>query len=228
MVLQVLEYARKHPCKKFIQFSTDESLGAAPHGQFHQEWDPHLPSNPYSASKAAQEDIAISYWRTYGVPVVITHCMNVIGERQDSEKFVPMVMKKVLAGEEVGIHGTPDGKQSGSRFYLHARNIADALLYILKYVPINAYPTDDRPSSYNVVGEKEINNLDMAELVAKYVGKPLRYTITDAHSARPGHDLRYALDGSKIRDAGWKQPLNLEDSLKKTVAWTLEHPYWLK
>jgi len=225
LMLNMLQYARLAHPSVFIQISTDEVYGPAPDGTKHKEWASILPSNPYSGSKAAQEAMCIAYWRTYGVPVVITNTMNLIGERQDPEKFVPMVMKKVLAGEEMVIHGTPDN--IGSRFYIHCRNQADGLLFILKNLKPAKYPDTDRPDRYNIVGEKEMNNLEMAELIAKLLDKPLKYRFEDFHKTRPGHDRRYALDGKKLADLGWQPPIDLETSLKRTVDWTLENREWL-
>src|SRR5579859_1981605 len=131
VVLNMLEYSRLVKPQAFIQVSTDEVYGPAPDGTDFHEWDPLIPSNPYSASKACQEMIAISYWRTYGAPVVLMNAMNLIGERQDPEKFVPTVIRSVVAGESVPIHATAEG-QPGSRFYLHARNYADACLFVLR------------------------------------------------------------------------------------------------
>ena len=122
LVCNMLEWARFSDIEKFVHVSTDEVYGPAPVGHAHREWmDQYFPSNPYSASKAAQESIAYSYWRTYGVPLIITNTMNIIGEMQDPEKFIPMIMKKVISGETVTIHAAPTG-EIGSRFYLHARN----------------------------------------------------------------------------------------------------------
>jgi dTDP-glucose 4,6-dehydratase len=131
IILTLLEYARENSVEKFLHISTDEVFGNAPEGYNHKEGDPHRPSNPYSASKAAQEDICYSYWRTYGIPIVVTNTMNIIGELQDVEKFIPMTIKKVQAGERVPIHASADGRV-GTRFYLHARNQADALMYPVK------------------------------------------------------------------------------------------------
>jgi dTDP-glucose 4,6-dehydratase len=226
LVTNMLDYARSYPVERFLHVSTDEVYGPAPAGTAHREWvDQYYPSNPYSASKAAQESIAYSYWRTYGVPVIITNTMNIIGESQDPEKFVPMVMKRILAGETVPIHASATG-HVGSRFYLHARNQADALLFALgEDAP--TYAERRAPAKWHVVGEREMSNLEMAELIAAYIGKPLRYELVDFHSSRPGHDLRYALDGSKIAAAGWSAPLSLEESLERTIKWTLAHPEWL-
>lgn len=226
LICHLLDWARNSNIEKFIQISTDEVYGPAYNGHFHVEWeDQHLPSNPYSASKAAQEDIAFSYWRTYGIPLVITNTMNIIGETQDPEKYVPMVMKKILNGEKISIHGSAEGA-IGSRFYLHARNQADGLLYISN-LPAPLYGEFNTPARYHIAGEREVNNLEMALLIAEYMGKKLDYEIVDFHSSRPGHDLRYALNQDKITELGWKVPVPFEKSLEKTVKWTLKHPEWL-
>lgn len=226
LVLNMLELAREIKPEVFVQVSTDEVYGCA-EGFNHKEWSPIIPSNPYAASKAAQEAIAISYWRTYGVPLIITNTMNNIGERQDSEKFIPLLIRKILNGEKVFIHAYSDRKKAGSRFYLHARNHADALLYILRYKLPLMYPDVDRPDRYNIVGEKEVNNLDMAQFVAKELGKNLSYKLVDFHSSRPGHDTRYGLDGNKLDRLGWKPPLDFETSLKRTIRWTLKNKKWI-
>lgn len=225
LVLSLLEYARQNPVEKFLHVSTDEVYGPAPSGHNHTEGEPHKPSNPYSASKAAQEDICYAYWRTYEMPIIVTNTMNIIGELQDPEKYVPMVMQKVLRGETVSVHASPDGT-IGSRYYLHARNQADALVYILQNITPTSYRDGDM-SRFNVVGEREVDNLELAQMIAGSIGKDLNYQLVDFHSSRPGHDLRYALDGTKLAEAGWKAPLPLEESLDSTVKWTLEHPEWL-
>jgi dTDP-glucose 4,6-dehydratase len=223
--VNMLELARKIEPEMFLHVSTDEVYGPAPKGYAHKEWDTILPSNPYSGSKAAQEAACISYWRTFGIPVVITNTMNIIGERQDPEKFVPKIMYCLEKNIPMTIHGTPEN--IGSRYYLHARNQADALLFILKNLPAVAYPNADRPDKYHIVGEREVDNLQMAKLVAFYWGKDLKFEFEDFHTTRPGHDLRYALDGTKLAEAGWKAPIPLEKSLQTTVEWTKKHPEWL-
>ena len=225
----MLEYARKVKPEKYIQISTDEVYGSAPDGYNHKEWESHIPSNPYSASKAAQVDLSISYWRTYNVPLIITETMNLFAERQSCEKFVPLIIKKIVKGETVEIHGTPEN--IGSRFYLHARNQADGQLFLLKNITPNMYKDIKnviiKPDRFNIVGEMELNNLEMAQMIADIIGKPLKYVFKDFHSCRSGHDRRYALDGSKMKELGWNPPVPLKKSLEKVVEWTLEHPEWL-
>lgn len=225
VAISMLEYARLVKPKVFLQVSTDEVYGPAESGHLSREWDAIVPSNPYSASKAAQEAIAIAYWRTYGVPVVITNTMNNYGERQDPEKYISKLIVQINAGQTVTVHGAPG--RIGSRFYLHARNHADALLTILRRELSMWDGNMGRPDRYNVVGDTEIDNLELARLIAELLGKPLHYELVDFHSARPGHDRRYALDGSKLRELGWQPPVAFRESLERTIAWTLAHPEWL-
>ena len=160
------------------------------------------------------------------MPLTIVNCMNLIGERQDAEKFLPMLIKKISGGEAVTIHGRPG--DIGTRHYLHARNLADALVHILYWLPPNTFPADDRPSRFNVVGPDRVSNLQLAQNVAELVGRPLKYELVDFHSARPGHDPHYGLDPDKLTMAGWKPPVPLAESLARTVRWSLTNPEWLQ
>lgn len=234
LMTNVLDYARElgEELELFLQMSTDEVYGPAPAGYAHVEWDTIKPSNPYSASKAAQEAIAFSYWRTYDIPVVITNTMNIIGEMQDPEKFVPMTIKKLSAGEPMTVHVSPEG-ESGSRYYLHARNLADAWLHLSKYYEnsegsaTSYYPWSYEPDRFHIVGEREVSNVEMVELIAGILGVEAKMEKVNFHESRPGHDLRYALDGEKIAEYGWTSPVAFEDSLRSTVKWSIEHPEWL-
>lgn len=222
----MLEYVRDSFIKKFLQVSTDEVYGPADPGYHHIEGDYHRPSNPYAASKAMQEDLGWAYWRTYGIPYMQTNTMNIIGEMQDPEKLIPRAIQCAMSGETMPIFANPDKSAAGTRKYLHARNQADALLFVLQNVEPNTYPESKTPSIFNVVGDNEISNLDIALMVAKFAGKKLNYELVDVHTARPGHDLRYSLDGTKLAELGWKAPMSFEDSLRSTVEWTILHPEW--
>lgn len=226
LALNMLEYARVVKPKAFVQISTDEVYGPMETSVPHLEWSTTLPSNPYSASKAAQEAIAISYWRTYSVPVIITNTMNNFGERQDPEKYLPKIIRAILTDQIVTVHGTPT--DIGSRFWLHARNHADALLWLLQIQTPKMFPEFHRPERFNVVGDKQINNLEMAQLVAEVLDKPLKFVLEDFHSTRPGHDPHYGLDGRLMKAYGWNPPMDLESSLEKTIRWYQDHPKWLK
>ena len=218
--VNMLEYARTlKDLEIFFYFSTDEVFGPALGTTLYKEDDRHKPTNPYSASKSAAENICISYENTYKLPLMIVNVMNAFGERQHVEKFIPLCVKKVLNDEMVYIHSYPDKKTSGTRFYIHAQNIANAVLFLIQNGKLG--------EKYNITGEKEVSNLDLALLIAKSVGKELKYEMVDHHSDRPGHDLRYGLDGSKLFSIGWNPTFNFEKSLEKTIQWTLNNKEWL-
>lgn len=222
--VSMLEYTRKlqqRGCdlKAFFYFSTDEVFGPALGTTMFDEWDRHKPTNPYSSSKSAAENICISYQNTYNVPLMIVNVMNAFGERQHPEKFIPKCIKKVLRGEKVHIHSYPDKKRAGTRFYIHARNIAAAVQFLLKNGSVG--------EKYNITGEKEVDNLELAQFIASVCNKPLNYEMVNFHASRPGHDLRYGLSGNKMESMGWKLPLGFDDSLRKTIEWTIENQRWL-
>jgi dTDP-glucose 4,6-dehydratase len=226
VALSQLELARRLNPRALVLISTDEVYGPVPELAVpHREWSTILPSNPYSSSKAAQEAAAIAYWRTYGVPVIITNTMNLIGERQHPEKMVPKTIRAVLAGTEAVIHGSPG--HVGTRHYLHARNMADAILFLLKTTVPSVYPAADRPDRYNVASPDRIDNLTLAAMIADAAGKPLHWRFEDFHTTRPGHDAHYGLDPAKIHALGWKAPVPFDESLRRTVRWTIAHPSWL-
>jgi dTDP-glucose 4,6-dehydratase len=219
--VHLLEWARTLcNLQIFFYFSTDEVFGPALGDTLYKEWDRHRPTNPYSASKSAAENICIAYENTYKIPLMIVNVMNAFGERQHVEKFIPLCIKKVLNDELVYIHSYPDKKESGTRFYIHARNIASAVLFLINNGKIG--------EKYNIAGEKEVSNLDLAKLIAKFAGKELKYEMIDFHSLRPGHDLRYGLDGIKLKEMGWAPRFKFEYSLEKTVKWTLNNIEWLE
>lgn len=216
------------PLDFFVQFGTDEIFGPAPPGVAYKEWDRYCSTNPYSAAKAGAEELACAYSNTYKLKIAATHTMNVIGERQHPEKFIPMTIRKVRDGETVIIHADHTGQASGSRFYIHAKNVGRMLKWLIEreaFISTNASPLFDK---WNIVGEREVTNLEMAQMIAQIVGKPLHYELVDFHSSRPGHDPRYALDGSKLENAGFHYPTRLEEDLEKTVKWFLANPTWLE
>lgn len=226
--LNLLEYAREAKPEVFIQISTDEVYGPTNgKDKGYAEWSSIVPSNPYAASKACQEAIAISYWRSYGIPLVITNTMNNFGELQQASKFPVMVQKAIESGEKVIIHSI-DG-EIGSRSYIHSRNHSDALLFILRNLPPHLHECGkvDLPDRYNIAGETQVDNLELAQMIAGYMGKDLEYELLDVHSTRPGHDPHYGLDGTKIEALGWSPPVPFEESLKNTVEWQETNKDWI-
>lgn len=230
LTLHLLEYAREVKLEVFVQFSTDEVYGPTPDKETkYDEWATMIPSNPYAASKAMQEMIAIAYWRTYNVPVVITNTMNNFGEMQQHSKYPVMVQKAIAKGEVVTIHGDENGEM-GSRSYIHSRNASDALIFILKNLPAHLHQAGqvDRPDRYNIAGDRQLDNLELANTIAEAMGKPLQYKIVNFHSTRPGHDPHYGLTNTKLKDLGWKAPLSFEESLKNTIEWQEAHKEWIE
>jgi dTDP-glucose 4,6-dehydratase len=158
------------------------------------------------------------------MPVLITNTMNIFGERQDPEKLIPKTMQKLNNPDEpMTVHGMPGN--IGKRHWLHARNAADAVIFLLQNPIVG--------EKVHIVGDVEMDNLQMVKLIAKGMGlKELKegkdYVHIDFHSTRPGHDSRYAMSGKKLADLGWVAPVEFESSLLKTVEWTMEHPEWVK
>lgn len=217
--VHLLEFARVCKPEAFIQVSTDEVYGPAEVGHNHKEWEEHIPSNPYAASKSAQESAAISYWRTFGLPLIIINTMNNFGQGQHPEKFIPLIVRKLIRGEPIDVHGRFDLDKfvSGSRYWLHASSHADALIFLLKRGSVQSYPEHNRPSRWNVVGEVEVGNKNMVHTIASILGVSSNIRQCDFHSSRPGHDLRYALDGAKLQDAGWQAETGFLEALRTTV-----------
>jgi dTDP-glucose 4,6-dehydratase len=227
----ILEYARKVPnLERFIYFSTDEVFGPAPNGINYGERDRYNSSNPYSATKAGGEELAVAFENTYKLPIYITHTMNVFGQRQHPEKYIPMCIRKVNDGEKVTIHSDSTKTIPGSRHYIHAADVADALYFLLssKTTVFEADCGGAKCPKFNLVGKEEINNLQLAELIAAAQGKPLKYEMVDFHSSRPGHDLRYSLSGDYMRRLGWEPRISLKERINEVVVWTLNNERWLR
>lgn len=247
----ILEFARKQGnLKAFLYFSTDEVFGPAPEGVAYKEWDRYNAGNPYAAAKAGGEEMTLAFANTYRLPCIITHTMNVFGERQHPEKFIPMTIQKILKGEKILIHSNKDKTKAGSRFWIHGRNVAAAILTLLekwpnvemKDAPLlegHMGPHWQKPGcipcdKFNIVGEKELDNLEMAQFIFDAIceadpetPRKFEYEMVDFHSSRPGHDLRYGLDGAKMKAMGWSLPLTFEESLRHTIRWYLDHKNWL-
>ena len=224
----MLEYAKclnsRGILRKFIQVSTDEVYGPAPEGTNWKEWDRLYPSNPYSATKAGADCLCLAYGKSYKLPITVTRTMNNFGERQHPEKFLPMIIRNILRGEVTKVHGEKlDGEwKSGSRIWLHARNHADAILYLLKF-----YKEFNDPI-INIVGDREVSNLEMVKLIGSFMKKEPKWEWFDFHGSRPGHDLRYSLDGTRLKELGWKPPIDFDTSLARMVNWTIAHLKYLE
>ena len=228
--VNLLNFAKElKKLEKFVYFSTDEIFGNAPEGISYKEYDRYNSTNPYSASKAAAEEFCVANENTYKMPIYITHTMNVFGERQHPEKFIPMVIQKVRDNKKVIVHANKDKTKAGSRHYIHAQDVADGLMFILNlknYTHKGDFGNAKCPK-FNLVGPEEIDNLTLAQMIAKVQSKDLIYELVDNHSSRPGHDLRYSLSPKLLQDLGWQPKIKLSQRIEEVVKWSLENKRWL-
>ena len=229
----ILNFARfQKNLERFIYFSTDEVFGPAPVGVNYKERDRYNSTNPYSATKAGGEELAVAFENSYYMPIYITHTMNVFGERQHPEKYIPMTIRNVRDNKLVTIHSDETRVTPGSRHYIHASDVADGCLFLLNNPnKVQELPIDfggAKCPKFNLVGPVEWNNLELAQKIADAQNKELKYRLVDFHSSRPGHDLRYALDGNLMRELGWEPKVSPDERIKQVVDWTLQNDRWLK
>ena len=221
----MLEAARAYAAPEGFRFhhiSTDEVFGSLGEtGQF-SETTPYDPRSPYSASKAASDHLVRAWAETYGLPVVMTNCSNNYGPYHFPEKLIPVVILNALAGKPVPVYGAG----LNVRDWLYVEDHADALLCVLEKGKLGR--------SYNIGGENEVRNIDIVHKICALldemhpIGAPHARLITHV-SDRPGHDARYAIDPSRIREElGWRPSVTLDEGLRKTVRWYLDNEAWWK
>jgi dTDP-glucose 4,6-dehydratase len=207
---------------RFHHISTDEVFGTlGGTGQFTEDT-PYAPNSPYSASKAASDHLVRAWAETYGLPVVMTNCSNNYGPFHFPEKLVPVVILNALAGKPIPVYG----QGLNVRDWLYVEDHADALLTVLEKGALGR--------SYNIGGENEARNIDLVRMICTLldemhpVGAPHDRLITFV-TDRPGHDARYAIDPTRIREElGWRPSVTLEQGLRKTVRWYLDNEAWWK
>lgn len=207
----------------FHHVSTDEVYGSLGDSGYFTEETPYDPRSPYSASKAASDHLAKAYHHTYGLPVTLTNCSNNYGPFQFPEKLIPVMILNILEGKSLPVYG--DGK-----------NVRDWLYVLDHNEAVWAVMRSGRPGeTYNVGGENEWENIallgKLIDIVCAETGmdpQACRKTISYVKD-RPGHDRRYAIDCSKIkRELGWKQTVDFETGLRRTVRWYLDNPAWIE
>lgn len=230
----ILNFAREQKnLERFIYFSTDEVFGPAPKGVNYTEKERYNSSNPYSASKAGGEELAVSFENTYKLPIFITHTMNVFGQRQHPEKYIPKCIRKVRDNETIFIHSDSNKKIPGSRYYIHGADVAEAIYFLLNLrdEKLNKVYEKDyggaKCPKFNIVGKEEIDNLELARYIAECQDKELKYEMVDFHSSRPGHDLRYALSGEFMKNLGWEPRFTLRERINEVVNWSLVNQDWI-
>lgn len=221
----LLEYARQLcDLESIFYFSTDEVFGPATIGTAFKEYDRYNSANPYSATKAAAEELCVAYENTYNLPISILHLMNLYGERQNPEKFIPMCIKKIQNDETILIHSDKTKTIPSTRFYTHVKDLADAVYFLLNQkTKIN----NSLCPKFNIAGIEEIDNLTVAKLIAEAQGKTLKYKMVDAQTHRPGYDLRYELDGSLMKSLGWEPRITFKHGISQINDWFLQNPEWL-
>jgi len=211
---RLLEAARRERVSLFIQIGTDEVYGALGESGEFTEQTPLQANSPYSASKAAADLLARSYFHTFGLPVIITRCTNNYGPYQHPEKFIPLMTTNALQDKPIPVYG----KGAQIREWIHVEDHCRGLEQVIRR---------GRPGEiYNLGSGHRMNNLQVAETILKLLGKPsslIRFV-----ADRPGHDFRYAVDSSKARrDLGWRHEVEWEAGLRQTVDWYRENHAWV-
>ena len=214
----MLQAARELEVNRFLYVSTDEVYGPAVPSLAYEETDRLRPSNPYSATKAAGDMLALAWKRTFTVPVIITRTMNMFGKRQHPEKMVPKTIRAILRNEVVDIHCNAQGAP-GVRHWLSARNQASAILYLLKHGVDGEI--------YNVTGDR-LSNLEMASELAAAMHRASAFRFVDVFSSHPGHDFSYDICDAKIRNLGWQPVVGFMEALRDTVQFSVANPEWLE
>lgn len=207
----------------FHHVSTDEVYGSLGETGYFTENTPYDPRSPYSASKASSDHLAMAYFHTYGLPVTLSNCTNNYGPYQFPEKLLPLMILNMREGKNLPVYG--DGKNIRDWIYVEDHN--RAVLQIMKQGRTG--------EKYNIGGENEWENIKLLdkliELAAQQLGKPveaIRQTITYVKD-RPGHDRRYAIDCTKIKnELGWQRKMTFEEGLAATVQWNLNHSEWIE
>jgi dTDP-glucose 4,6-dehydratase len=202
---------------KIVWFSTDEVYGPKNGSEGHTETSPFRPSNPYAASKAAQENIFYSYWRTYGLPIIITNSMNIIGARQNQEKFLPKTVRAILKGEPVKIHSDKQ-RTSSTRCWITAPTLSHSLFWILNNVESNDVADGTVLQKLHIAGP-EVSCADLAYKAADVLGIVPTFVYEDFHTSvrGKGHDFAYALSDKKLRNLGYTYPISFDEEFKELV-----------
>lgn len=210
----LLESARQNKVKRYIQVSTDEVYGSILEGA-HTEESPLHPSNPYSAAKAAADCLVQSYVKTYNLNAVITRTENNCGPFQHPQKAIPVFVKKALEGKNIPLYG--DGKHK--RMWMHVSDHCEALMLLMD--------KGEAGEIYNISGSQELENVELAKIILNRLGRPetlIEYVPDDV--IRPGHDRRYAIDSTKLRNLGWLPTMDLEKTITYTVDWFRDNKWW--
>ncbi len=207
----LLEAARKHKVKRFVQISTDEVYGSIKKGKF-KETDPLSPSSPYSASKAGADLLAMSYYKTFSLPVLITRSSNNFGPYQYPEKLIPLFITNLLEDKKVPLYGNG----LNVRDWIYVWDNCAGIDVVLRKGKVG--------ETYNIGGGNEKTNIEITKAILGELGKDESFI--EYVKDRPGHDFRYALDTRKIKKLGWKPKHKFKEAIKETVKWYKENEWW--
>ncbi len=211
--VNLLEYMRQYqPKARMINFGTDEVFGAALGGYKFKEDDRYRPGNPYSGSKAGQLMAGVCYVNTYNLDVITSYTMNIFGSGQAPTKLIPKAIKFAKERKAMPVFAELDNGKLvavGSRHWLHVDNVGEALVFLLR--------NGVKGEHYNIVGVDELTNEDVVRTINKLLGTEPMIEYVDFHKTRPGHDRRYAIDGTKMKEMGWEPKITFEEGIKKVI-----------
>ena len=210
----VMQAALDSGAKRVVHVSTDEVYGSIPEGAW-PETDPLLPTSPYSASKAGSDLMAESFFRSFGLPVIVTRCSNNYGPHQFPEKIIPLFITNLLEGKKVPVYGDGSARRDWLHVADHCRGIALGLIH------------GTAGEIYNIGGGTELSALELTQLLVEKLGAD--ESAIEFVADRPAHDMRYCVDDSKARhELGYQPQISFSDGIESTIAWYRSHPEWWK
>lgn len=209
----LLEAAKKHQVERFLYVSSDEVYGSIERGKF-KETSNFAPNSPYSVSKASADMLTRSYWKTFGLPILITRGSNTYGAWQFPEKLISLFVTNLLEGKKVPLYG----KGANIRDWIYVLDHCSGVDFVLHHGKIG--------EAYNIGGGNEKTNMEITRIILKELGKDESWI--EYVKDRPGHDFRYALDCSKIRALGWRPKYDFDRAIQETVQWYKNNPQWWK
>ena len=215
--LNLLEHARHTGVERFVYFSSAEVFGPISIGQDSQPNDAYNSNSPYAAGKAAGEELSLAYANSFNVPVSVVHINNTFGPRCQSNRLPVIIIRKLLNNETLDIHVGANNTIGGRRWF-YAGDVASHTQFILNTQTAQC-------EKWNSAGSRFINNLEFAQKIARLMDLELLYKLVPID--RPGHDLCYSIDPSKLYDLGWQEPAAIDQRLAHTIQWYRDNPEWL-
>ena len=232
----LLNWIKDNPkIKLLLHCSTDEVFGSSMFNKGFEDNDATFPENPYAASKAGAESLVIAYATTYKVPAIIVRMTNVIGVKQHPEKFIPLVIRKILNKEIIEVYCNEDHSKIGTRYYIDVKDVCNGLMTVI----LHSYLSDKYRirkdirfnGIYHISGKECITNLSVVSEIQKYVADlehSANINLVSYPDNRPYHDLSYCISDLTMKYIGWSPQIEFKDSIKYITQWYLQHPEWLE